>query len=282
MNALKNDAKKIFRKKGTCSQTLCFLLNREFGQPRENAERATDTLAGGIMQRGHQCGMLWGAVLAAGAESFRRSGGDRDQTVAMAITTSQRLLESFLKRTGTADCREITGCNWKNPFSIATYMLTGKMFACFDLAAKWAPEAIEATVDGLSREKTDPPQAPLSCASEVAGKMGASDEEMAMAAGFAGGIGLSGNACGALGAAIWMNNLAWYKKNPGKTLSFFRNPVTRKTLQEFDDASGGEILCHKICGRYFKTIDEHADFIKNNGCGKLITALARTRGSAAG
>jgi len=70
MNAVVTDAKRVFLKKGTCSQTLCFLLDREFGHLQENEERATDPLAGGLLQQGHQCGMLWGAALAAGAESM--------------------------------------------------------------------------------------------------------------------------------------------------------------------------------------------------------------------
>ena len=32
MHVVVKDAKRIFLKKGTCSQTLCFLLDREFGQ----------------------------------------------------------------------------------------------------------------------------------------------------------------------------------------------------------------------------------------------------------
>ena len=65
------DGKKVFRKLGTCSRTFFYILNREFGHPRELEERASDVLAGGIMQKGHQCGMLWGASLAIGAEAYR-------------------------------------------------------------------------------------------------------------------------------------------------------------------------------------------------------------------
>jgi hypothetical protein len=275
MDAVKNDAKKIFRKKGTCSQTLCYLLNREFGRPRENEERATDPLAGGIMQRGQQCGMLWGASLAAGAESWRRHA-DRDQAMAGAIAATQRLMESFVRRTGSADCREITGCDWRKPFSIAKYMLSGKMFACFDLAATWAPEAIATAGTDLARAKfVALSRPPLNCASEVVRKMGASDEEMVMVAGFAGGLGLSGNGCGALAAAIWMNVLAWCRKHPGKRPPYFRNPEARKALRAFDAATGAEILCRKICGRDFKTLDEHAEFIEDKGCAKLLDALAQ-------
>ena len=275
MNAIKNDAKKVFLKKGTCSQTFCYLLNREFGYLKENEERASDPLAGGIMQRGHQCGMLWGSALAAGAESFRWHD-NRDQAIGMAIMATQNLMESFLKRTNTANCREITGCDWKSPLSIAKYFLTGRIFTCFNLAAKWAPEAILAATEGLSRNQKDLPEQPISCASEVVKKMGASDEEIVTVAGFAGGIGLSGNACGALGAAIWMNNLAWCKKHPGKTPPFFRNPSAKNILQAFDEATNAEILCHKITRECFKTLDDHTEFIKNNGCDKLINTLARS------
>ena len=69
----KNDTKRLFLKKGTCSHTLFYILNREFGYLKEDAERASDPLAGGLAQEGYQCGMLWGSTLGAGAESFRRN-----------------------------------------------------------------------------------------------------------------------------------------------------------------------------------------------------------------
>lgn len=42
---------------GTCSRTFFYIINREFGFPHENEERAADPLAGGIVQQGYQCGM---------------------------------------------------------------------------------------------------------------------------------------------------------------------------------------------------------------------------------
>ena len=103
--------------------------------------------------------------------------------------------------------------------------------------------------------------------------MGASDEEMAMVAGFAGGLGLSGNACGALSAAIWMNTLAWCRKT-GK--SGYSNPDAVNILLAFYEVTDHEILCHKISGQCFKTIGDHTEFIKNGGCDKLIDVLAQS------
>jgi hypothetical protein len=275
MNMVKNDAKRVFLKKGTCSQTLCFLLDREFDNRKENEERASDPLAGGLMQTGQQCGMLWGAALGVGAESFRRHDR-RDQAVGAAMTATRDLVDAFLKTAKSVNCRDIIGCDFSGKSGMWKALLLGRFTRCFRLVAAWAPEAIRAAEGGLSREKAYSLHPPLSCASEVARKMGASDEEMVMVAGFAGGIGLSGNACGALGAAIWMKTLAWCKAHPGKTPPYFSNPFTKDTLKAFNEATGSEMLCCKIAGRRFGTIDEHGEFIRNGGCDTLIDVLARS------
>lgn len=272
MNIVKNDAKKVFLKKGTCSQTFCFILNREFGHLNEIEERAADPLAGGLMQEGLQCGMLWGATLAVGAESFRRHN-DRDQAIGAAITATQYLVESFEKRAKSVNCRDILGCDFAGRFGLVKAFLFGRFIRCFTLAGKWAPEAIQAARAGFSGAPTDLAKTPASCASVVAQKMGANDEEMVMVAGFAGGIGLSGNGCGALAAAIWMTVLGLVRKNNWKySLS---DPVTKEIIKKFHEAAGSEMECHKITGKRFKTIEEHTEFIKNGGCDGLIQALAR-------
>ncbi|MCU0277145.1 MAG: C-GCAxxG-C-C family protein [Acidobacteria bacterium] len=274
MSGAVKDARRVFLKKGTCSQALCFLLDREFGHLKENEERAADPLAGGINRRGYQCGMLWGAAAAAGAQAFRQYD-DRDRAVGMAMAATQRIVESFAKRAGSADCRQITGCSWMSPFGVAKYFLTARIFTCFNLMASWAPEAIAITREGLSGAGPGLPERPLSCAAEVAKKMGASDEEMVWVAGFAGGIGLSGNACGALGAALWMKTLAWCREHPGKTPPFFANQGVKNTLKAFDDAVGSAMLCHQVTGRRFNSVAEHTEFVQKGGCDRLIDLLAR-------
>ncbi|MES0488410.1 MAG: C-GCAxxG-C-C family (seleno)protein [Leptospirales bacterium] len=269
---IKNDAKKIFLKKGTCSHAFFHILNREFGHVQEQAESASDHLAGGILRQGYQCGMLWGATLAAGAEAFRRSDS-LNSAIGLALTATQHIVESFSKRTKTVECSDITEADFKNPLSIAKYLVTGKALGCYKLSEKWAPEAIEAATKGLSTQKSNLPKTCISCASEVARKMGASDEEIVMVAGFAGGLGLNGNACGALSAAIWMRSLKTLKEQ-NKIKSGFRNPEADRILKTFQGVTDYEMLCSEITGKNFKTIDEHTEYIKNGGCAKLIDALA--------
>lgn len=267
------DGKKVFRKLGTCSRTFFHILNREFGHPKDLEERAADSLAGGIMQEGHQCGMLWGASLAVGAEAYRRCN-DQNQSICVAIHATQSLMESFLKRENTIKCREITKCDFSNKLSMAKYFFSGRFLHCFDLAGKWAPEAVQSAIEGLSNKKTHLSKDCISCATEVAKKMGASEEEMIMVAGFAGGLGLSGSGCGALSASIWMKSLEWCREEKKK--SSLKNPNSKKVLETFYNATDSKILCCDISGQHFMNINDHTSFIKNGGCSAIINVLSES------
>lgn len=265
--------KRLFLKLGTCSRTLAFIVNREFGHINNDHEKALDPLAGGILQQGYQCGMLWGVSMAVGAEAYRKTD-NLDKAIALAIKATQLIVESLIKRANSIDCSDISECDWQSKKSVAKYMISGKVFSCFKLVEKWAPEAIEVAYEGLSNDQNELPDHCISCTSEVARKMGATDEEVVMVAGFAGGIGLSGDACGALGTAIWMKTLIeMIRKNKKPGMS---NPIWDKQLKDFYEATDYEILCNKITGKKFETLDEHTDFIKNGGCHSLIEKLAQS------
>ena len=268
--------KKVFKEKGTCSQTFAFLLNNEFGNSHDSYEKALDPLAGGIMRKGHQCGMLWGAVLAIGTESFKLQK-DTDSAAVLSLTTAKKLMASFKNETGTVNCREFTGCNMDSFFGLTKYMVKVTLQGmensqCFNLAEDWAPTAVKVAKESLADE-TVAPENSTNCASEVVRKMGASDKETAMVAGFAGGMGLSGHGCGALAAAIWFNSLSWLKDNPDK--SAYSNPLAKSTLKRFKKATNNEFLCAEICGNKFNSIEEHSAFIKNGGCNDIMDVLSQ-------
>lgn len=269
--------RKVFWECGACSHAMFHLLNDEFDHVKPLEEKASDLLAGGLAQKGHQCGMLWGGALAIGTEAFRKYD-DKNTAIAMSINTSKLLLESFQERAHTVNCREISKVDWENKLERFIHML--KTFAqgfvyspCFNLIVKWTPEAVQAAKKGFS-ENTYYNQPCFSCSSEVVKKMGATEEESIMVAGFAGGIGLSGHACGALAAAIWYKMLVLGKKDPGKSENFFDNQDVKKVLRAFYMQTDSEMMCHTICNKKFVTIDEHSDYVKNGGCRNILEALA--------
>lgn len=274
MNVVKTEriklrTKRTFLKQGTCSRTLFHIINRENNNPKPVAEKAIDTLAGGIVQNGYQCGMLWGAALGAGNEAYKRTE-NKEVATALAIETTRRLVNSFEKKAKHIECEEITKSNFKSKWGIAKYMLSGKPITCFNLAAKWAPEALKITEQELKINESN--QKALSCASEVVRKMGGSDEKQVMVAGFAGGLGLSGSGCGALSAAIWKTLYDLIQKEEWKVS--FPDPVSDEVINRFLEASEYEFDCEKICGNRFNSTKEHTDFIKNDGCQKIIDKLA--------
>ena len=112
MKALKSEsgklkAKRTFLKKGTCSRTFFYLLDREFGHPMDEEEKAIDPLAGGILQQGYQCGMLWGASMAVGAEAHRRNRHP-GQATALAIHATQQIMHSFVSISYLVENRKTT------------------------------------------------------------------------------------------------------------------------------------------------------------------------------
>ncbi len=274
------DAKETFKKCGACSHTFARILNHHFGHSLELEELALNSLAGGIMNQGHQCGMIWGAALAVGVESYKRHK-DKEKAIAIAVTATQHLIASFQDRSQTVNCKEILGYSISNVTGIVRLMfntmITGMdKSKCFDLAEDWAPEAIESGVEGLNQEQIELTCKPTSCASQVVKRMGGTEEEMVMVAGFAGGLGLSGNACGALSAAIWMKTLQWCREHPGKTPSVINSKLGKKVLEDFKLAADGKMLCSEITGRKFDTINAHSEYIHEGGCAKLIRTLAES------
>lgn len=225
------------------------------------------------MQQGHQCGMLWGASLAVGAEAYRKCN-DQNQAIAVAVHATQKLMSSFSARENTINCREITHCDFTSKLSMARYFFSGKFLHCFDLAQLWAPEAVKSAMEGMSNGEIASTDECISCATEVAKKMGASNEEMMMVAGFAGGLGLSGAACGALSAAIWVKSIMWCKEEAKK--SPLKNQYSKKTMDIFYQKTNSKIECSEISGEHFKNIGEHTKFIKNGGCSELIERLANS------
>lgn len=225
-------------------------------------------LAGGMMQ-GYQCGQLWGAALAAGAQAYQLFGPGA-QAEAAAVMAAQRLVESFRARNKEINCFEITEVDMKHvkTMQIVKLFLKGGPIRCFGMAARYAPIAFREINAALAEKPIQALSGPVSCAAVLAKKMGLSDRQVVMTAGFAGGIGLSG---GALGAAIWILSL---KDNQEGVKIEMQNPRASAMIDKFVESSDYEFECAKIVGRRFEDVNEHAYYLQAGGCQKIIEALA--------
>ncbi|MCX6830201.1 MAG: C-GCAxxG-C-C family protein [candidate division Zixibacteria bacterium] len=263
-----------FIKRGTCSETSFCVLNRAFDNPLKEEEQAAMPFAGGIMQHGYQCGLIWGATLAAGAQAYHLLGaGPHAET--KAIIAAIRLVESFrVLNKNNVNCLEITELDKSSSTMqmITYFLIKGGTIGCFRRAAKYAHAAFSEINAALSDEEIETPPAPVSCSAVLAQKMGASPMHATMAAGLAGGIGLSGGACGALGAAIWISGVNSLKKQGGKIN--FKDRRAAGLIDRFLRCTDYEFECSKIVGRRFKNVGDHAGYLCGGGCSKIIEVLA--------
>ncbi|HEY3383113.1 MAG TPA: C-GCAxxG-C-C family (seleno)protein [Vicinamibacterales bacterium] len=258
---------------GACSEALFNVLDRAFEHPLKAEEHAAVPFAGGIMQHGYQCGMIWGAALAAGAQAYRRFGSGPEAEM-RAIIAARRLVDAFRARNGHINCLEITDLDQSSStMKMMTYfLLKGGTIGCFRMAAKYAPVAFSEIDAALSDAHVEAPSAPVSCAAMLARKMGASDVHAVMAAGLAGGIGLCGGACGALGAAIWIIGMRDSRERDGKV--GFRDPGAARAIEAFMKCTDYEFECSEIVGRRFESVGDHAGHVCAGGCSKIIETLA--------
>lgn len=256
-----------------CSDTLLHVLNRAFDNPMNLEERAVMPLAGGIMQHGYQCGMIWGATLAAGAQAYRLHGPG-PQAEIKAIRAAQRLVESFRASNNHVNCLEITDIDKSSSTlqMIMYFVVKGGSIGCFRMAAKYAPIAFSEINAALSAKTTEALPTPVSCATVLAKNMGLSELHSMMVAGLAGGIGLSGGACGALGAAIWIMGMNLLKGGDNKIS--FKTSETMDAIDRFMKCTNYEFECSEIVGRKFKDISDHAHYVREGGCSKIIETLA--------
>jgi hypothetical protein len=242
------------------------VVDRAFGSELPEEQRSAAPLAGGIARNGYQCGMVWGATLAAGAEAHRRFGGGA-RAEALGVTAAQRIVSAFRAQNGALDCHDLTGTDFDSKAQTWRYLLTGGAVGCFRMAARFAPLAKAEIDTALAPDGVPPPEPPVSCASLVARTLGADDRQAVMAAGFAGGVGLCGGACGALAAAVWVGSLS-----SGRDFSALEGRAA-PTIARFLAATGGRFECAEIVGHRFEDVAEHAAFVRGGGCAKVVEAL---------
>ncbi len=155
---------------------------------------------------------------------------------------------------------------------ILYFLIKGGAIGCFRMAAGYAPAAFSEITSAFSEKSIEAPSHPVSCAAMLAQKMGVSDMHKVMAAGFAGGIGLCGGACGALGAAIWIIGMNSGKEGVGKIE--FKSPRALDAIDRFMKCTDFKFECSEIVGRRFENIGDHAGYLRDGGCSEIIQVLA--------
>jgi len=110
----KEQAAELFRRGFGCSQAVFAAYAEPLGLAAEDALKIAAPFGGGIGRMGHVCGAVTGACMVIGLAHGSADPDDRsakDRVYAM----SQRLAEAFEEDHGTIMCRELIGCDLRDP-----------------------------------------------------------------------------------------------------------------------------------------------------------------------
>lgn len=252
-------------------------------------EQAIHAFSGGFMHRGHACGLLTGAVLAAGFVARARFDDDAIRSGA-ALHAAMKLAEAYPDLTSSIDCREITEVSLLKLSGRLRYFRQGQGRTCGRLHLRWAPRAQRLIDKSLMEfEEHMPAGSCANCAvrtmRELTSSVGMKTGDSVLVAGFAGGVGLCGNVCGALAAGVFAMSAGYYlgreeKKRDSRLRGSleelvgakYRAAATRLRL-DFVGEFGSE-LCVEITERRFQDAADHSMFVEQGGCENVTNFVA--------
>ena len=284
---MRKAAKRELWRRFSCSEAMLTLLNRASGYESKEIEEAADPLCGGILvELDCACGVLWGAALAAGVRASRRIDDHRVAQIA-ALLAAKECVDWYASAGKTVNCGEITRLK---SWGMLKFMAKGNLRVCqgqlADNAADFHARIDEALEQAQSKKTAG---ALRNCASEAyrntAKQIGLEVEDGdVIVAGLAGGIGLSGNGCGALAATVFAISLKYFldRKKPkhsmlrsnlqGFQIGYGWTEPSRRVVESFREKFGTK-MCSDITKTSFASPDELHAFLETGACSGVLDSL---------
>jgi hypothetical protein len=271
----------------SCSETTLTILNTAAGLGWKELEEASDPLCAGLVaEMDGACGVLWGAALAAGVRARARLSDTfaaREATLAAACGA----VEAYRLAGHPMNCAQVTGLD---AWNFARYMMKGDLGVCSRLLSGLAPalhDLIDRTIDEHRQRGGAAPC--RNCAVEAFERVSAAiglpvDGTSVVAAGFAGGLGLSGNACGALAAAILAVSLKYFNERNRPKHSMIRSDLqglfvgigwmkpSMEIARQFRIRFPGR-TCASIAGRAFASSGDLSAHVGAGRCEPVLEAV---------
>jgi len=272
-----------------CAEASLTTQMRGYGLAEPAYEQAVHAFSGGVLHQGHACGLLTGAVVAAGFAARERFA-EAPRRCAAALHAAIGLASAYQDLAGSLECRAITGVSLREPAGALRYLAARKDRLCGRLHAEWQARARAVTDEALAEFEAS--AAPGSCANcavrtvrALAPALGLPEDAAPLVAGLAGGVGLRGGVCGALTAGIF----AWFAGQRLARAPRRRDSRTRRLLaglagtgeraaaaplhQALVERFGSD-RCATIAGRSFRDPDDHHRFIAAGGCAEVVRFVA--------
>ncbi len=269
----------------SCSETTFTILNKAAGIGEQTIEQAAHTLAGGLWRHGHACGMTWGAALAAGLRA-RQKFSDESVAQGAALEASIKIMHAFGQNYNTVDCKTLIGCDLNRLTGRLAYIFSTEPLGCAKRMVDWTVQADDLINNSLAeyQHTCTWTNCAVQTMNKCCGSLGLDKNNAALVSGFAGGLGLSGNACAALAVGIFALGLKYYTEKTGPRDGFLTTTAQEIGLSpEFTQGPSrlidafigkyGTCLCSDITGQVFSDKQDLAKYLDAGGCTELIDAI---------
>ncbi len=273
-----------------------------YGIPNDTVLKAVTGFEGGVVACGATCGIVTGGAIgiALNHADFLKQEGERANKAILEKTGAY--VEWFEKRFGSCRCRAQTGIDFYSAYGQLRYFFPGEKVAGCMLKIRRAarylydfrqfcPKSVAGAENSLNLSNHS-----VHCAVNVLEKIrqktGIGDDLLeTVAVSLDGGVGLSGNVCGALAGAVMGINLLLgldirnisfattvkafvigHLNLLGRDIPDAREPfaVGRHLITRFRERAGG-VQCSSITGRRFNGYEEfQAVMASSDRCAQLI------------
>ncbi len=201
----------------SCTEPMLVLLNSASDTPKKILEEAIDPFSAGVLsEMDGICGVYWAAAVAAGIRSSI-SNNESPVAAVKTLTAVQAVMSLNKHSEKSIRCGDLTGLDRWN---LSAFIAGGNVKKCHDRLARSAMPFHWVIDQNLAEfQNVDTPC--MNCAvmaySRVVDILEIQTEtDPVVAAGFAGGLGLSGNVCGALAATLLASGVKYFENRNSK------------------------------------------------------------------
>lgn len=258
----------LFQRKNTPAQELYNALTEDSKTSRKIL--AISSLDVNYPHLNKEDNIVWASLIAAGHQALAYNKLPNEQ-LALTLQASKELVDAFIN--AKLSCQIYPA--FKPEKKISSIKDKLKFINYDKISRDWQPIADRTLLLSLSYSSNDLHKNCSSCVHQLIKKMGGSEEDAITAAGFSGGIGLSGGVCGSLIAKVWFEALLYLRKN--KDEDHYPHQFQKQIYNAFMEITKGDYSCPDLSGKHFKDVKQYSTFIEEGGCNKLISLIAEIK-----
>lgn len=98
-----------------CAQSVLGAIGPDKGLDEKTCLIISSAFGGGMARQGEVCGAVTGALMAIGLDECKTMSSDPAGTRARLYSRAEAFMIEFKQRSGSLQCRELTGCDLRTP-----------------------------------------------------------------------------------------------------------------------------------------------------------------------